>query len=376
MAATPGGRGYWLAASGGRVLHYGQARFYGSAITQLHVTTSSPWRQPRRSGLLARRVRRACLLLRRRPPYGAAARELHNDHIVALAATPDGRGYWLVSAGGQVFRYGDAEYYGSASPAVRTDPIVAAAPTPDGKVTGFFRRSRLLWDSPLPATVRCRHITAIGDSVMLDAQPALEADIKGIDVEAAVSRQWDTGIALAQQLKSEGRLGAIVVIDLGTNGPVSLQQFADLMSVLSGASRVVFVTVHLPSSYSWATSVNATLEQGVARYPRARLADFNKLANQNPQWFYSDGVHMPIGGTGPWRWPGSSSQRSDRPGRTRHSPVGSVGHRVSRPRRRWHLPRLGNQLERPGPRLVRVGPGGEHDLLRAGSPLQLHQNPA
>jgi lysophospholipase L1-like esterase len=133
---------------------------------------------------------------------------------------------------------------------------------------------------------------------MLDAQPALEADIKGIDVEAAVSRQWDTGIALAQQLKSEGRLGAIVVIDLGTNGPVSLQQFADLMSVLSGASRVVFVTVHLPSSYSWATSVNATLEQGVARYPRARLADFNKLANQNPQWFYSDGVHMPIGGTG------------------------------------------------------------------------------
>jgi hypothetical protein len=79
---------------------------------------------------------------------------------------------------------------------------------------------------------------------------------------------------------------------------VSLQQFASMMSVLSGASRVVFVTVHLPPSYSWATSVNATLAQGVLRYPRDRLADFNKLADENPQWFYSDGVHMPIGGTG------------------------------------------------------------------------------
>ena len=33
-------------------------------------------------------------------------------------------------------------------------------------------------------------------------------------------------------------------------------------------------------------------------YPNARLADFNALADQNPQWFGSDGVHMPIGGPG------------------------------------------------------------------------------
>ena len=44
--------------------------------------------------------------------------------------------------------------------------------------------------------------------------------------------------------------------------------------------------------------MNATLAQGVANYPRDRLADFNKLADENPQWFYSDGVHMPVGGVG------------------------------------------------------------------------------
>jgi len=259
MAATPDGRGYWLVASGGRVFHYGNAHFYGSAIA-----------------------------------------ELGSDHIVAMAATPDGWGYWLVASGGRVFHYGNAHFYGSASFTVRRYPIVAAAATPDGE--GYWLLPSI---PPSPVGLPtpgngfvAGHVTAIGDSVMLDAQPALEADIPGIDVEAAVSRQWDDGIALAQQLRSEDRLGAIVVIDLGTNGPVSLQQFTDMMNVLSGASRVVFVTVHLPSDYTWANSVNATLEQGVPHYPRDRLADFNKLADENPQWFYSDGVHMPIGGAG------------------------------------------------------------------------------
>ena len=259
MAATPDGQGYWLVASGGRVFHYGNAHFYGSAIA-----------------------------------------ELGSDHIVAMAATPNGRGYWLVASGGRVFHYGNAHFYGSASFTVRRYPIVAAAATPDGE--GYWLLPSIP-PSPvgLPAPGNgfvAGHVTAIGDSVMLDAQPALEADIPGIDVEAAVSRQWDDGIGLAQQLRSEDRLGAIVVIDLGTNGPVSLQQFTDMMNVLSGASRVVFVTVHLPSDYTWANSVNSTLEQGVPHYPRDRLADFNKLADENPQWFYSDGVHMPIGGAG------------------------------------------------------------------------------
>lgn len=144
----------------------------------------------------------------------------------------------------------------------------------------------------------CGHVTAIGDSVMIDAEPDLQFDIPGIDVEAVVSRQWDDGILLAQQMKEDGTLGSIVVIDLGTNGPVDLEQFQQMMSVLTGASVVVFVTIHLPSYYSWSQSVNATLEQGVPMYHDTRLADFNALADANPEWFGPDGVHMPIGGTG------------------------------------------------------------------------------
>ncbi|MGD0982476.1 MAG: hypothetical protein ABSA65_01505 [Acidimicrobiales bacterium] len=300
MAATPDGKGYWLAASGGRVFGYGDADVYGSATPELHgdhIVAMAATPDAKGYWLVASGGR--VFHFGDADSYGSAAGELGSDHIVAMAATPDAKGYWLVASGGRVFHYGDAQSYGSASGELGNDYIVAMAATPDGR--GYW----LLASTPPPvglpapgAGFLAGHVTAIGDSVMLDAQPALEADIPGIDVEAAVSRQWDAGVALAQQLKSEDRLGAIVVIDLGTNGPVSTQQFIDMMKVLSGASRVVFVTVHLPPHYSWANSVNATLEQSVPKYPRDRLADFNKLADENPQWFYSDGVHMPIGGVG------------------------------------------------------------------------------
>ena len=301
MAATPDGKGYWLAASRGRVFAYGDADIYGSPTSELHgdhiVAMAAP---PDGKGYWLVASGGRVFHYGDAHFYGSATGELGSHHIVAMAAPPDGKGYWLVSSGGRVFRYGDAHFYGSAASALGKNPIVAVVATPDGK--GYW----LLPSVPPPpvglpapgAGFLAGHVTAIGDSVMLDAQPALEADIPGIDVEAAVSRQWDTGIALAQQLKSEDRLGAIAVIDLGTNGPVSAQQFTEMMSVLSGASRVVFVTVHLPPDYTWSRSVNATLAQGVTNYPRDRLADFNKLADENPQWFYSDGVHMPIGGVG------------------------------------------------------------------------------
>ena len=36
-----------------------------------------------------------------------------NKPIVGMAATPDGKGYWLVASDGGIFSYGDAKFYGS-----------------------------------------------------------------------------------------------------------------------------------------------------------------------------------------------------------------------------------------------------------------------
>ena len=53
--------------------------------------------------------------------------------IVGMASTPDGRGYWLVGATGEVLCYGDAVDYGSAASAPLYAPIVGMASTPDGR---------------------------------------------------------------------------------------------------------------------------------------------------------------------------------------------------------------------------------------------------
>jgi hypothetical protein len=140
------------------------------------------------------------------------------------------------------------------------------------------------------------HVTAVGDSVMLDYQTPLEADIPGVDVEAAVSRQWGAGEELLTQLKAEGRLGAEVVVALGTNGPISTADFTDMMTVLQGASRIVFVNIHVDRP--WQDPNNAVLAQGAATYPRVLIADWATLAGNNPQWFGTDGTHLAIDGPG------------------------------------------------------------------------------
>jgi len=52
--------------------------------------------------------------------------------IVAMAATPDGQGYWLVGSDGGIFSYGDAKFYGSTGALHLNQPIVDMTATRNG----------------------------------------------------------------------------------------------------------------------------------------------------------------------------------------------------------------------------------------------------
>jgi len=91
-AATPDGRGYWLAAADGGVFAFGEAGYAGST-GGLHLTAP----------------------------------------IVGMAGTADGRGYWLVGADGGVFAFGDAPYLGSTGGLRLNAPIVGMAATTDSR---------------------------------------------------------------------------------------------------------------------------------------------------------------------------------------------------------------------------------------------------
>ncbi len=139
-------------------------------------------------------------------------------------------------------------------------------------------------------------VSAVGDSVMLDYQDPLRAAEPGIDVEAAVSRQWSDGLQLLESLKAQGQLGAEVVVGLGTNGPISAADVDAMMAVLGGASRVVFVNVHVDRP--WQDPNNAVLAAAPSRYPNVVVADWADLAAQHPEWFGADGTHLAIDGPG------------------------------------------------------------------------------
>jgi hypothetical protein len=143
---------------------------------------------------------------------------------------------------------------------------------------------------------RAGQVTAVGDSVMLDYQDPLKTAIPGINVDASVSRQWSDGESILETLKAEGQLGGEVVVGLGTNGPITDSDFDNMMTILGGASRVVFVNVHVDRP--WQDPNNAVLASGATRYPNVVVADWATLAAQNPGWFGSDGTHLAIDGTG------------------------------------------------------------------------------
>ena len=68
MAASPDGGGYWLVASDGGIFSYGDAQFYGSTGSiHLNKPIVGMAVDSRRRGLLAGRLRRGHLRLRRRP---------------------------------------------------------------------------------------------------------------------------------------------------------------------------------------------------------------------------------------------------------------------------------------------------------------------
>ena len=49
-----------------------------------------------------------------------------------MAATRDGRGYWVVASDGGLFAFGDAGFYGSTGSLPLNQPVVGMAATPDG----------------------------------------------------------------------------------------------------------------------------------------------------------------------------------------------------------------------------------------------------
>ena len=135
MTATQTGRGYWLVASDGGIFTFGDAVFAGSTGgLRLEPAGGGDGGRPEWTGLLAGGVGRRGSSPSATPASSVPpAARCSTAPVVGMAATPTGKGYWLVGSDGAVFDFGDATALGSLAGTRLAQPVVGIAATPSGK---------------------------------------------------------------------------------------------------------------------------------------------------------------------------------------------------------------------------------------------------
>ncbi|MCY7325550.1 MAG: acetyltransferase [Microbacteriaceae bacterium] len=132
--------------------------------------------------------------------------------------------------------------------------------------------------APLPGGDQ---ITAIGDSVMLASAPELQAAFPGIQIDAVVSRQLAQAPTLLTALMDAGTLRPIVLVGLGTNGPIDRATLDELRALVGPAHQIVMVNVYAPRS--WTDGVNTALTSFARRHRDVELANWrDAIAGQLP----------------------------------------------------------------------------------------------
>ena len=155
----------------------------------------------------------------------------------------------------------------------------------------------------LPDALKGAQLTAVGDSVMKGAAPALKRMGESclgagmVQIDAEESRPFGNATEILRTAKKENRLGEIVVIHLGTNNSsVPEEQFRRLMGLLADARLVLFLTVRSDKTQACEV-VNRELAALVPGFPNARLLDWSTLSEAHPEFFYSDHTHLRPEGT-------------------------------------------------------------------------------
>ena len=168
----------------------------------------------------------------------------------------------------------------SPTQVVAVNPSVAAAPdqtTPPST-------------APPTTVLQDKAYFAVGESVMLGAKPVLDA--RGITTVAEISKGPDWELEQLQAAKSKYRFTHGVVIQLGTNGTVTRDQYEAVLGQVSDVSRVVMLTVKAPKP--WIAGNNDIIRSLPLTHPNVVVLDWEaRAADISDHLSKSDGgIHL------------------------------------------------------------------------------------
>ncbi len=119
---------------------------------------------------------------------------------------------------------------------------------------------------------------AVGESVMLGAKPTMEA--RGIRTVAEVSMGPDWELEQLQIAKTRYRITQGVVIQLGTNGTVTREQYEAVLDQVKDQKLVVMMTVKAPKP--WIAGNNEIIRSLPQTHPNVLVLDW-EVAAQAPE---------------------------------------------------------------------------------------------
>lgn len=141
-----------------------------------------------------------------------------------------------------------------------------------------------------PQAVGGEQIVAIGDSVMLAAAPTLQADYPGIAIDAQVSRSMYVAPDMVQALADAGQLRQVLVLALGTNGPIERDTLERIRGILGPTRQLVVVNVQAPRY--WTDGVNQTLSAFAVYYRDVELANWHDAIQPSLDVLAGDQIHF------------------------------------------------------------------------------------
>ncbi|MHB1433651.1 MAG: acyltransferase family protein [Streptosporangiaceae bacterium] len=140
-----------------------------------------------------------------------------------------------------------------------------------------------------------REVMAIGDSVMLASAPELTHALPGIYINAQVSRAMIAGVGIIQEMARAGRLRRVVIVGLGTNGPIALSQIEQLRAAIGEHRWLLLVNTFVPRP--WEQEVNDTIVAAARRFPNVLMINWHNAIEHHTNLLWGDGIHpQPIGG--------------------------------------------------------------------------------
>ena len=128
-----------------------------------------------------------------------------------------------------------------------------------------------------------------GDSVILGIRNKLAMQEEIALINAGVGRQIQELIKAVEEDKPKVGSSS-VVLNVGNNNSVSREDMVKLMELLKDQPKVVVVNTSVPRT--WREGNNKIISEVVAGYPNAVLVDWASTAENHPEFFAPDGVHL------------------------------------------------------------------------------------